>query len=91
MPKLTSYHFTFGNSTTGAVGFCGRVNARSRAEAVEILRRRLPETLNVFTATHTDEYINVYFNLKRIRASDIDESQLLASRNAAIGNRRKMA
>ena len=39
---MKSYHFSLGNSTFGAVGYCARVQANSRAEALKLLKEALP-------------------------------------------------
>jgi len=65
MPKLRSYHFSFGNSSDGPIGFCARVNAHSRADAARILKERLDEftsdlSMLVQNYQTTGEYIEVY-------------------------------
>ena len=76
---MTSYHFSVGNSTSGPIGFCARVPARTRNEALAKLKR----TLNSCTGIACEvalrcpaedvEYFAIYFNPERIRVGDIDE------------------
>ena len=67
-----SYHFCLGNSTEGPVGYCARVDATSKEEAVELLKARLPNSVLV-SDSFGDEYIEVYLNIEAITKSDIDE------------------
>jgi hypothetical protein len=76
---MPSYHFSLGNSTDGPVGFCARVTANSKEEALEMLKRFLP---NVFECDNPyvclpaeGDYITVYFNQDAITVDDIDEVQ----------------
>lgn len=83
-PVKKSYHFSLGNSTTGPVGFCARVIATSKTQAVLRLQEALfavPD-VKVFDDQQDDEdsspgegieYINVYLNATAVRASHIDE------------------
>ena len=70
-----SYHFSLGNSTKGAVGYCARVIATSKEEAVEKLKAAIPEDQPVTPYTDDDaiDYFEVYFNENAITVEDIDE------------------
>lgn len=79
MSKLRSYHFSCGNSTSGTVRFCARINAHSKTEAVEILRE---ETRSRNCREHELvegldrekwEYLSVYFNVNAVSTRHIDE------------------
>lgn len=84
-PKLTSYHFDCGNSNTGPVGFCARVRAESREEALTLLQEAIAQSEFDLTekvaailaddselAEHAIEYLNVYFNAVNIALEDSD-------------------
>jgi hypothetical protein len=74
--KLKSYHFSCGNSTDGTVGFCARVKATSKKEAIQILHEVMPETIEVdghYGDEDTIEYIHVYTGTENLKESDIDE------------------
>ena len=75
---MKSYHFDVGNSASGPIGFCARVNAESEDEAVRILRNAMPET-NPIIERHMSsvkgiEYLCVYINSNNIGAKDIDSA-----------------
>lgn len=81
---LQSYHFSLGNSTDGPVGFCARVLATSKEQAVARLQEALHAVseVKIFDDMQDDEdmspgegieYINVYLNADAVQASDIDE------------------
>lgn len=80
MAKLRSYHFDFGDSRGGLhgqVGFCARVLARSKKDAVRILRQALPEQVKIHpTGTGSDnariEYIEAYFHTESITPAHVD-------------------
>ena len=71
MSKMFSYHFDLGNSTDGPIGFCARVTAKSKKEALGLLRERLPDSMYV----HEDgwEYIEIYLSPQNISVDDISE------------------
>ncbi|MGO9271587.1 MAG: hypothetical protein ACLQOO_15215 [Terriglobia bacterium] len=76
---MNSYHFSVGNSTEGPVGFCARVSAKSKAEALVKLRRALEHGTGVvgelpiqFTEPGI-EYINVYISPQHVRLQDVDD------------------
>ncbi len=76
MARLKSYHFDLGNSSVGPVGFCARVSATSKVNAVAKLHARLDEDYEVpYDATDGEigEYLCVYFNHDAITVKDIDE------------------
>jgi len=77
---MKSYHFSFGNSTSGPVGFCAQVAADTRGEAAAKLRRAVQQSTGasgevaIRSAGPDIEYLAVYFNPEAIRTSDIDET-----------------
>lgn len=77
--KLKSYHFSLGNSSTGPIGYCARLSAHSKKEAVEILKRVIALEVEVPRCSDKDsdnarvEYIEAYLNEEAIKESDIDE------------------
>jgi len=75
---LKSYHFSIGNSTTGPVGFCARVMACSKEDAVTLLKEELPQEAPITEGPCTPaeravEYMRVYFNPSAITEKHIDE------------------
>lgn len=72
---MISYHFNIGDSSTGPIGFCARIAADSEEEAVEKLIQLIPHEHVIFNDTSAGEYLAVYFNVGRITADDIDESE----------------
>ncbi len=88
MAQLQSYHFDVGNSTSGPIGFCARVNARSRAHALELLRKALPTDLEIVKDDYAADgvgiqYIAVYVNEDYVKASDIDDFEEARAVHAA--------
>jgi hypothetical protein len=75
MSKLKSYLFSCGNSSSGTVGFCARVRATSKKEAVKILHEAMPECESAAPYDHEDaiEYIHFYTNTEAVKESDIEE------------------
>lgn len=82
MPKqLRSYHFDCGNSATGPVGFCARVKAYSKKEALEILQSAMPQEYETGIAENDDngdkesriEYFNFYLNSASVKVRHIDD------------------
>ena len=75
MSRLKSYHFSCGNSTNGPVGFCARVRANSKKEALLLLREALPEAEDAEPYNHEEsiEYIQFYTGPENITIQDIDE------------------
>ncbi len=73
MKRLKSYHFDLGNSNVGSVGFCARITANSKAEALLILRAALMEQQNIGYTMNGVEYIQLYINHDNITEKDIDE------------------
>ena len=71
---MKSYHFSLGNSSNGAIGFCASVRGDSKREAVERLKRLLPTEVGVKNSDFgTGEYLEIYFNPTAIRTRNIDE------------------
>lgn len=77
MPSVEKkrYHFSLGNSSKGPIGFCAAVWATGKEEAVEKLRRALPENLEIplFTDDEDIEYAQAYFNESAVTARGIDD------------------
>lgn len=82
MSKLKSYHFDLGNSTNGAIGFCGRVQARDSKAAVSKLKYLLgllngeydlAKGAGLKGQDEDLEYLSIYFNTDAISEKDIDE------------------
>lgn len=78
--SLRSFHFSLGDSSEGAIGMCARVRARSRREAVSLLKRALStgESGEYSLLADDDrdrqvEYCNAYVNPDAISVKDIDE------------------
>ncbi len=72
MPKK-SYHFSLGNSSTGPVGFCARIIASSKDEAVRLMKETMPEEHMVVEYLDEVDYFRVYFNPAAVSEKDIDE------------------
>lgn len=76
-PVMKEYHFSFGDSNSGPVGYCAGIRASSKAEAVKRLRKHLL----VYTAgapvelrhARPGEYVTAYFNEGYVNEDDIDE------------------
>ncbi len=73
MPKQ-AYHFSLGNSSTGPVGFCARIIASSKEEAVEKLRDATPEEYMIGEYDYDlgVDYLQAYFNPTAVSEKDID-------------------
>ncbi len=76
---MPSYHFDLGNSTDGPIGFCARVKADSREEALDLLRQAMPDEVELKSFCSDDEskpaieYLNVYLNAENVKLTDIDD------------------
>ena len=75
---LPSHHFDCGNSTTGTIGFCGRIQAADKNEALEILRDVLPDELRITPVGEDEnnarvEYLAIYLSPQNVQIHDIDE------------------
>lgn len=77
MSKNKSYHFSLGNSSTGPIGFCARVTASSKADALTKVRNRIEDLHRELSVPLSDddgtEYLNVYFNPAAISVRSVDE------------------
>jgi hypothetical protein len=82
--KLKSFLVDAGNSSKGPVGFCMRVKAYTKEEAIEIAKQVMPEAIEVDRGYLWDEgdnlvdrveYLNVYFNDQALTVADIEESE----------------
>lgn len=69
-----TFHFNVGNSTNGPIGFCAAVTARSREEAVQLLKDGLPWEMPLMGDNEAEgiEYARVYLNPDSIMVEDID-------------------
>lgn len=67
------YHFSCGNSTSGPIGLCGTVRARSRDEAVKIFRDHVCAELDADMGDSSAvDYMRVYIESDNITINDID-------------------
>ena len=77
-PTLQSHHFDCGDSSDGPIGFCGRIQATDKDEALEILRDVLPDELRI-TPVGEDanyarvEYLEIYLSPENVTIHEIDE------------------
>jgi hypothetical protein len=76
--QLKSYHFSLGDSTKGAIGYCARIRATSKEKAVEILKASLPCESKIVPCGSDEQnkavqYIETYFNPDHISAQDVFE------------------
>jgi hypothetical protein len=83
-PKLKSFLVSAGNSSKGPVGFCMRVRATTKAQAIKIARAALPESIEANDYIYDDgdsesdgaiEYFNVYFNDAALTVADIEDGE----------------
>lgn len=80
---LKSFHFDCGNSTDGPIGFCARIRANTKEEALAILKRVLPDEIKIRANWSNDdqgrkdaeavEYIEAYIGANRITVKNIDD------------------
>lgn len=75
--KLFSYHFDCGNSTDGPIGFCARIRAKTKEEALEILKQALPNEMRIRPICQDEaiEYIEAYISPNNITVKDIDDHE----------------
>lgn len=85
--KLKSFLVSAGNSSKGPVGFCMRVRAKSKAQAIKIAKIALPECIEANDYIYDDgvdtaeysfgaiEYFNVYFNDAALTVADIEDGE----------------
>ncbi len=84
---MKKYHFSCGNSTTGAVGLCAEVVAHTQEEAASRLRKALAEALGPLGMLRIPleqpsvEYANVYVNPDFISVSEIEFRQPIGKRH----------
>lgn len=75
---MKSWHVDVGNSASGPVGFCARIRADTAEKALEVLRRVMPETVELKTFcedTHQIEYLNVYFNPSAVTVREVADPE----------------
>jgi hypothetical protein len=78
---MKSFHFDLGNSNKGPVGFCARVRANSREEALGVLQGVLPVEHELSLGFSPGpkapavEYITVYFNPNAVTVRNIDAEE----------------
>ena len=75
---MKRFHFSFGDSSKGPVGYCAAIEAETPEQAVELLKKQMPEQWEVNgnpdeEGHHELDYIEVYFNTDAITVKDIDE------------------
>jgi hypothetical protein len=78
--KRKSVLISAGNSSQGPVGFCARVKAYTKEEAIEKFSSLVPECIEARRHLDPDEagdveYFNVYFNENALTVKDIDEGE----------------
>lgn len=81
---MPCYHFDIGNSSEGLLGFCARVRAESKEQAVKYLQEALDEFIGDTVELSVDgynkdvttiEYAHIYIGSQNIRAEDIDDQE----------------
>lgn len=77
MKALSEFHFDLGNSGTGPIGFCASLRAADKADAVELLKRTLPDEISIMPCGSPEDnarvtYIQAYLNQDAIGERDID-------------------
>lgn len=76
---MMSYLFDFGDSNTGPIGACIRVQAKDRAEAVAKVKNLLGEYVDIARMLQPEddcvEYANVYFNPDAVTENDISDEE----------------
>lgn len=75
--KKLRVHFSLGNSTKGAIGYCAVIYASTVAEAVEKLKKVVPADQRIDPCGDDEDndqvdYIEAYFNENAISAKDVD-------------------
>lgn len=72
---MKSYLFDLGNSSTGPIGCCIRVQAETPEQALRMIREQLPTEGEIDTASceHPIEYCHFYVNADNITLADIHE------------------
>jgi hypothetical protein len=75
-----SFLISAGNSDQGPVGFCARVRAETKEDAVQKLQAVLPECMEVLSYLDPDEradieYFNVYCNYEKLTVADIEDGE----------------
>jgi hypothetical protein len=77
--KLKSFLVSAGDSSKGPVGFCMRVRATTKAQAIKIAKAALPECIEDahkdFDMDDDIEYFNVYFNDAALTVADIEDGE----------------
>lgn len=75
------YHFDVGNSSTGRIGLCACINAASRQEALDRLKKLLEDNTGpdgeVEVLNSGPEYITFYINPDAFKLRDIDFNEPL--------------
>lgn len=76
-----SFHFDCGNSNKGPIGFCGRIKARSKSEALSNMQQCLPDRIDVRRSMGEEreelgvEYLNIYINPGNVTMNDIGDGE----------------
>lgn len=78
--KLKSFLISAGNSSAGPIGFCARIKAASKEEALELAKQMLPEDMydlhKTFGLDDEVECLNVYINPDHITVADIPDDEI---------------
>lgn len=69
---MPTYHFDIGNSSVGPIGYCARIEADDKEEAVAKLRDMV-RYASVPLMDMGNEYVRVYFNHESITVDMIDD------------------
>lgn len=69
------FHFDMGNTNSGQIGMCASIEADSKEQAVERLRRIIndeapEERVSLFESER--QYVQIYINPRNIKIEDID-------------------
>jgi len=65
------FHFDCGDSNSGPIGFCASVQARSEADALQLLRE-LPSEVAIAVGNKKVLYARIYLNIDNVSSAEID-------------------
>lgn len=76
---MKAFHFSFGDSSNGPIGFCARIVAEDEAQAVAKLKEHVGggEWGEKVLWDAGLSYGAVYFNFDKVSVADIDEEEEL--------------
>lgn len=69
----TSYLFDCGDTVTGSVGFCARITAYTKVDALARLREIMPQEIPLRASLGKGEYFVLYTNGKSVTTDDIGD------------------